>query len=258
MGDAKLLRQLIKKDIVYNFRKNDLLNGGEGAPLVPVFHQLIVSQNKIKIPACILNIGGISNITIIKDARENLKIFSKDLGPGNCLIDLWVRKNSIKKFDEEGKLALAGDRNEIIFEQAQELYSNRLNKSKKSFDISDFDISFARGMTLEEGSRTLTDFTASVIAESLIDYTKSLKIKINDVLLCGGGRKNKFLIKKIKENISPKLNLINIDDYNMNGDFIESQAFAFLAIRHMEKLPSTFPNTTGCKKPSISGDLLNN
>ena len=258
LGDAKLLRQLIKKDIVYNFRKNDLLNGGEGAPLVPVFHQLIVSQNKIKLPACILNIGGISNITIIKDARENLKIFSKDLGPGNCLIDLWVRKNSIKKFDEDGKLALAGDRNEIIFEQAQELYSNRLNKSKKSFDISDFDISFARGMTLEEGSRTLTDFTASVIAESLIDYTKLLKIKINDVLLCGGGRKNKFLIKKIRENISPKLNLINIDDYNMNGDFIESQAFAFLAIRHMEKLPSTFPNTTGCKKPTISGDLLNN
>ena len=187
-----------------------------------------------------------------------MKIFSKDLGPGNCLIDLWVRKNSIKKFDEDGKLALAGDRNEIIFEQAQELYSNRLNKSKKSFDISDFDISFARGMTLEEGSRTLTDFTASVIAESLIDYTKLLKIKINDVLWCVGVRKNKFLIKKIRENISPKLNLINIDDYNMNGDFIESQAFAFLAIRHMEKLPSTFPNTTGCKKPTISGDLLNN
>ena len=90
---------------------------------------------------------------------------------------------------------LAGDLSEIIFEQAQELYSNRLNKVK-SFDISDFDISFARGMTLEEGSRTLTDFTASVIAESLIDYTKLLKIKINDVL-CGGGRKISSLLKKL-------------------------------------------------------------
>ena len=80
------------------------------------------------LPVCFLNIGGISNITIVKEKNNFNELFSKDLGPGNCLIDSWVRNNSNKKFDEDGNLALSGTKNEIIFEQAQELYSNRENK----------------------------------------------------------------------------------------------------------------------------------
>ena len=91
-----------------------------------------------------------------------IEIFSKDIGPGNCLIDNWIRSNTNKKFDENGKLALLGNINEIIFEQAQELYSNRLNKNKLSFDINDFDISFARGLSLEDGAATLTAFTGRI------------------------------------------------------------------------------------------------
>ena len=101
---------------------------GQGAPLTPIFHYLICLQNKIKLPVCFLNIGGISNITLVKDSENISKLISKDIGPGNCLIDNWVRKNSNKKFDKNGIIASSGTRNEIIFEQAQELYMNRSNK----------------------------------------------------------------------------------------------------------------------------------
>ena len=257
LGNGKLLNQLTKKEIVFNFRMNDILNGGEGAPLTPIFHHLLAFQKKIKLPVCFLNIGGISNITIVKNYKNLSELFSKDIGPGNCLIDSWVRKNSDKKFDLDGQLALSGTRNEIIFEQAQELYMNR-NKKKLSFDTTDFDISFARGLNFEDGVATLTDFTASIIGEELTLSLKNLKTKKKDILLCGGGRKNKVLIKKIKENISSGYNLKLVDEYKIDGDFVESQAFAFLAVRSILKLPISFPSTTGCKTPSIGGDLIKN
>ena len=258
LGNGNLLGQLTKKKIVYDFRSNDILNGGQGAPLAPVFHHLIAVQNNIDLPVCFLNIGGISNITVVKDKNNLSELFSKDLGPGNCLIDSWVRNNSNKKFDEGGNLASIGTKNEIIFEQAQELYLNRKSKEKRSFDTNDFDISFARGLSLEDGATTLTDFTASVIGQELTLTLIGSNQKIKEVLICGGGRKNKVLLKKIEENLSSKISLKLIDDYNVNGDFVESQAFAFLAVRSLMDLPISFPNTTGCKKPSIGGVLIKN
>ena len=201
---------------------------------------MIAFQNKINLPVCFLNIGGISNITIVKTKNDMSKLVSKDIGPGNCLIDSWVRNNSKNKFDLDGKLASIGTKNEIIFEQAQELYMNRKNKNKLSFDTNDFDISFVRGLNLEDGVATLTDFTANIIGEELQLSFKNLKENIKDVLLCGGGRKNKILIKKIKENLTSNINFKNLDDFEINGDFVESQAFAFLAIRSILKLPISF------------------
>jgi len=147
-----------------------------------------------------------------------------------------------------------GKKNEIIFEQAQELYYNR-NIKKKSFDTSDFDISFSRGLSLEDGAATLTEFTGSIIAETLSLLIKDVNF-IDNIIICGGGRKNKTLLKVIKKNISDKLRISMIDDYGINGDFVESQAFAFLAIRSYKKLPITFPNTTNCKKPCVGGKII--
>ena len=159
------------------------MKGGQGAPLTPVFHHLISIKNEIKLPVCFLNIGGISNITIVQD-RENLsELISKDIGPGNCLVDSWVRKNSNKKFDQDGNLASSGTKNEIIFEQAQELYANRNSKKKLSFDVNDFDISFVRGLSLSDGVATLTDFTASVIGEELSLTLNRFKDKDNSFSL---------------------------------------------------------------------------
>ena len=127
-----------------------------------------------------------------------------------------------------------------------------------SFDINDFDISFVRGLSLEDGVTTLTDFTASIISEELSYSLFNLKEKVYDVVLCGGGRKNKVLIKKIKNNLPNKIKLKIIDDYKIDGDFIESQAFAFLAVRSLMKLPLSFPNTTGCNQPSSGGEYIQN
>ena len=256
LADSRLLFQLTKKKIIFNFRKNDLINGGEGAPLTPLFHQLIVTNNKIKLPVCVLNIGGISNITLIKEPIGSFNFTSKDIGPGNCLIDNWVRKNSDRKFDQDGKLALAGEINQIIIEQAEELYANRSNKEKLSLDTNDFDISFARGLSLQDGATTLTNFTANIISGALNTSILNFDKNIKDILICGGGRKNKFLIEKIKEKLLPNLNLKFTDDFNINGDFVESQAFAFLAIRSIKNLPISFPNTTGCLFPCPGGEII--
>ena len=258
LGNGKLLSQLTNKDVVFNFRNNDIKNGGQGAPLTPIFHRLLSTQYQIKLPVCFLNIGGISNITIVKDKKDISKLISKDIGPGNCLIDSWVRKNSSKKFDQDGLIASSGTRNEIIFEQAQELYVNRKSKKKLSYDTNDFDISFIRGLSFEDGVATLTDFTASIISEELSLTLNDSKSKVNNILLCGGGRKNKVLIEKIKSYLQSDINLKLIDNYKIDGDFIESQAFAFLAIRSILNLPISFPSTTGCIKPCIGGELIKN
>ncbi len=256
LGDGRLLYQLTKKKIIFNFRKNDIKNGGEGAPLTPIYHQLIATQKKIKLPVCILNIGGISNVTIINKPTGSLDIYSKDIGPGNCLIDNWVRKNSNQKYDHDGRLAESGNKNEIIFEQAQELYENRINKKKLSFDINDFDISFLRGLSLEDGAATITDFTGAILGEILNNLSKKNHFK--DLLICGGGRKNKILIKKISKNLNSNINFKFIDDYGLNGDFIESQAFGFLAVRSYKKLQISFPNTTNCKNACTGGEIIEN
>ena len=255
LGDGNLLSKLTHKNVVYNFREKDIINGGEGAPLTPIFHQLILKQNKIEVPSCVLNIGGISNITIVGNYYP-FDFTSRDIGPGNCLIDSWVRKNSNQKFDKDGKLALIGKTNEIILEQAQELYSNRTNQKTLSLDVNDFDVSFARGLSLEDGAATLTDFTGRIIGAALFTLLSNVREKLFRVLVCGGGRKNKTLLDKIKNRTLKNIILQPIDDYGIDGDFVESQAFAYLAIRSLINAPISFPDTTGCSKPSTGGKII--
>ena len=256
LGDGRLLSQLTKKNIVFNFRHNDIKNGGEGAPLTPIFHQLIATQCKLDLPICFLNIGGISNITIVSKPTGSFEFTSRDIGPGNCLIDTWVRKNSKQNFDKDGFLAAKGTRNDIIFEQAQELFSNRLNQNILSFDVNDFDVSFARGLSLEDGTTTLTDFSARIIGVALSSLLSKASNKVWKVLVCGGGRKNKIFIEKIKKDTLKNITIESIDNYGIDGDFVESQAFAFLAVRSNLKLPLSFPNTTGCIEPSTGGEII--
>ena len=257
LGDGKLLSQLLKKKVIYNFRQNDLVEGGEGAPLSPIFHQLIVKKNKIDLPVCILNIGGISNLTLITDLKEE-NLTSKDIGPGNCLIDEWMRRNKKANYDKNGDTASIGKTNELILNQALEDYENITDKNINSFDVNDFEINFLRGLDLEDGASTITDFTSNIIGSRLLEEIKKFNPKISKVILCGGGRKNKTLIEKIKKFSGNKIKFETTDDYGINGDFVESQAFAFLAIRSFFKLPISFPKTTGCKSPCTGGVLVKN
>ena len=257
LGDGKLLSQLSKKKVIYNFRQNDLVEGGEGAPLSPIFHQLIVKQKKIDLPICILNIGGISNLTLIRDLKEE-NLISKDIGPGNCLIDEWMRRNKKGNYDKNGVAASIGKTNELILNQALEDFENITDKNINSFDVNDFEINFLRGLDLEDGASTITDFTSNIIASKLLSEISKSNIKITKIILCGGGRKNKTLIDRIKKHCGNEVKFETTDDYGVDGDFVESQAFAFLAIRSFFKLPISFPNTTGCKLPSTGGVLVQN
>jgi anhydro-N-acetylmuramic acid kinase len=256
LGDANLLSSLLKKKVIYNFRKNDLINGGQGAPLAPIFHQLLVNQKKIDFPVCILNIGGIANITIISSKDSN-DLKSYDIGPGNCLLDEWIRKNSKERFDKNGELAKAGKTDKIILNQAIDNFYN-IKSDNLSFDVKDFDLSFVRGLSIKDGLSTLTDFTASLIYQSIIDPINFKKDKELNVLICGGGRKNLFLINSIKDKIPSNVNLYLIDDYKIDGDFIESQAFAYLAIRSLLKKEISFPKTTNVKNSCTGGVLVEN
>jgi len=257
IGDGNLLSQLTKKTVVYNFRKNDIKNGGEGAPLAPIFHRLIVKHKKIELPVCILNIGGITNVTSIMEYNKN-SFLSRDLGPGNCLIDEWIRRKTKNKFDNNGDFAKKGKTNDLILNQALDNFDNRSNKNISSFDTKDFNLSFVRGLNLEDGAATLTNFTGKIIESELINFLSDTKNKPWKILVCGGGRKNLTLMEKIK-NIIPKNWIIqSIDDYGINGDYVESQAFAYFAIRSFLGLPISFPKTTGCKKPTTGGEIVKN
>ena len=263
LGDGELMSQLIKKHVVYDFRQEDLKNNGQGAPLAPIFHNLlskkINEKHQVEYPICFINIGGISNITKVnkKDEwlEENLEAF--DSGPGNCMIDEWIRKNSKYKFDQNGSIAKSGKINQLTLNQAIDNFN--IGTFEKSLDIKDFDISFARGLSLEDGCATITNFTAYLIAKG-IEYSNGSNDKPIKYLICGGGRKNNFLVQNIKDYLSNKTNisLDLIDEYNLNGDYIESQAFGYLAIRSFLNLSISYPKTTGCKIPTVGGKLVKN
>tara|TARA_B100000963_G_scaffold354190_1_gene370218 strand:+ start:11336 stop:12481 length:1146 start_codon:yes stop_codon:yes gene_type:complete len=260
LGDGNLLSQLTKKKVIYDFRKNDLEHGGQGAPLTPIFHNVLANKiNKkfnLEFPINILNIGGIANATFTVDWKNlwnKKKIYAYDIGPGNCLIDEWIRKNSKAKFDKDGFIASSGTTDKLILNQALENFTSNQD-FEKSLDVKDFDIFFAKGLSLENGAATITDFTAKLISDG-INYINNIEDSlINNWLVCGGGRKNKYLLERIENNFEKiKINLI--EDYGFNGDFIESQAFAFLAIRSLKNLPISFPSTTRCSK-SITGGII--
>ena len=262
LGDGKLLSKSVKKTVVYDFRQNDLKNGGQGAPLTPIFHGLIAFKHKLIPPNIFINIGGIANMTYLgsqiteEGGSVGTEWSAHDLCLGNCLIDQWIRTHSKKNFDKDGKIALSGKINKAVLTHAlNNYYESELfwGLQNKSMDPRDFDLSFARGLSLEDGAATLTEYTADILAKSLDEYSKSFDSKI---ILTGGGRKNKFLIRRLRE--KSHYVVLLIDDYGIDGDFVESQAFAYLAIRSYLKLPISFPETTGCIKPSTGGIIIKN
>ena len=256
LGDPLLLKKkfnkyshLKKSSLIFDFRKNDILNGGQGAPLTPLYHRAIMKHLKIVDPRLIVNIGGIINVTYLN--RGN--IFSTDIGPGNCLIDKWIKKNFNKNFDKDGKISLEGRVNKIIANN----FLNRLSIFKKqknvSYDTSDFVLSEFKKLSPKNGATTLS----YISAKTILNYAKNLDVKI--IILCGGGRHNQAILNILKED---RFKIISIDvlDFGIGGqgDFIESQAFAYLAIRSYLNLPISFPETTGVSEPCNGGTIVKN
>ena len=180
---------LKKSNLIFNFRKKDIENGGQGAPLTPIYHQAIMKHLKIAEPRLIVNIGGITNVTYL----NKRKIFSTDIGPGNCLIDRWVKKNFNKNFDRDGKISLEGKVNKNIAIN----YLNKLIESQErrniSYDISEFNLSEFNKLNPKDGAATLSYITARTI----LNFAKDLDL--NTIILCGGGRHNQVILNTLKE-----------------------------------------------------------
>ena len=246
MGDANLLSQVLKKKVIYNFRTNDIYNNGEGAPLTPIYHRLLIKKFQINNPTLILNIGGISNYTYcFKD-----KMTAKDVGPGNVLIDEYLKKTKRINYDKNGDIASSGNINLDIINQFYEHEFYNAGE-KHSYDRKEFDIGFVKGLEFHDAVATLTYFTALIISNNIKKkFENQNEIQI---ILCGGGRKNFTLVNHLKDLMNYKINLI--DDFKMNGDFIESQAFAYLSIRSFLKKPISFPSTTSVKTPVTGGEI---
>ena len=246
--NAKLLKEKIKTNFIYNFRNNDIAAGGEGAPLVPIFHKALRHKLNLNLPAIFINIGGISNITYI-DINENLISF--DCGPGNSLLDQYIQTQSgfNKLFDQDGEIACKHKYNEVILETYLNNKFYQLDYPK-SLDVNDFDISGVRGLKTGEAVATLSELTVRSIIKAVDDVKNNAK----KIILCGGGRKNKYFLNRI-ENLL-KLPAIDINQFDIDGDYIESSAFAYLAIRSFQGKPITFPETTGVSKPLTGGDLF--
>ena len=248
IGDGRLLSQLTNLDVVYNFRENDINNGGQGAPLVPIFHKLLQKKLKFKTPLLFVNIGGISNLTYIGNEKE---IISFDSGPGNFLIDkiLQLKTNNQIQFDKDGLIAFKGSINKNILDSyLDDPYYE--SSPPKSLDVNNFSLGLVRGLSLEDSLATLSELTSLTIVNALNFFN----LKPNEIILCGGGRKNKYIHERIKKLSNILTN--NIDNYKVDGDFIESQAFAYLAIRSLLKKPISFPGTTGVLKPTNGGNFI--
>ena len=256
LGDGKLLSQLTKKKVVYDFRQNDLINKGEGAPLTPIFHKMLAKKLNLK-SATFINIGGIINETTIFDDGN---FQAHDLGPGMCLIDKWIRIKSKKKYDDKGKIAKSGKINKKIFNDAIRNWMFAANtKTRKSLDTKEMELyfsnsNFLKGLSLEDGAATLIAFTVKILAEILPGILGN-EPQYHRYILCGGGRKNDFLVKGISR-VLPWSE--PIDNYGVDGDFVESQAFGYLAIRSYLGLPISFPETSRCIKPCTGGVIVKN
>lgn len=243
IGDGPLLASLTNIPVVDQFRLNDIAHGGQGAPLVPVFHQAL-AKDLLK-PLAILNIGGVANVTWIDD-----QLLAFDTGPGNGLMDDWVRQNSSLLWDEEGKIAATGQVNEMIL-QKWLTHQYFEQKPPKSLDRNTFRdcLTDVAHLSFEDGVATLTAFTGTAIAKAFAAFSEKPKL----LFIAGGGAHNPTLLSMIENHV--KCPVIKASDKGWNGDALEAQAFGFLAVRSLRELPLSFPGTTGVPYPLTGGRL---
>jgi len=250
LGDPIKLAKMFNKNVIFDFRTKDLKLGGQGAPLAPIYHQFIIKEFNLKLPSCVLNIGGISNLTY----WDGYKLIGFDTGPGNGLMDNYMSVISDNYFDENGTLASKGTPD-------KELIKSFLNHDffkkppPKSLDKQSF-IDFYNELLKKNYSNA--DFMATLAEltiESIVSSLTFLPHKVNSVLITGGGYRNVHLMNRLEDRF--RLKFFNEKQLGIDFDYIESELIAFLSARSIYNLPITFPSTTGVLRPMSGGKLYN-
>ena len=242
LGNGQMMSDYLQLPVVNNFRSNDIEHGGQGAPLAPIYHLALAKYIKER-NIVFLNIGGVSNITYV---GNNDELVSLDCGPGNAPIDDLVRYHKKGLMDKDGQFAKLGNVNhDLVSDFMKNEFFNL--PYPKSLDRNNFNFDDIYKLSLEDGCATIVKIIAIGISQAL----QTLPNKPSKILTSGGGRKNLTTINEIA--LETKIQCDNIDDYNLRGDAIEAEAFAFLAVRSLNQLPLSFPSTTGVKFPVTGG-----
>ena len=249
IGDGALLARLTGIDVVNDFRSADVKAGGQGAPLVPLFHAALARSARghaaLAPPIVFVNIGGVANVTYIGGDL----VLAFDTGPGNAPIDDWMHTHSGKPVDEDGALAATGKVNDDALEKM--LANPFLDRAPpKSLDRMDFGTDAVKDLSPADGAATLTAFTAASIAKARQHFPEPATTWI----VCGGGRHNTTLMAMLKARVNAPV--IAAEDAGWNGDAMEAEAFAYLAMRSKKGLPLSLPSTTGVKQ-SMTGGKFN-
>ena len=243
IGDGAALARLTGIPVVDDFRSRDMAEGGEGAPLAPLFHAALAGD--MEKPVAVLNIGGIANLTWIGPGD---KLIAFDTGPGNALIDDWTLKNTGRPMDEDGRLARGGEADaQALAALLEHPYFNKT--PPKSLDRDVFGAGALGGASPADGAATLTRFTAAAVARAR-DFLPNPPRRW---LVTGGGRLNGSLMAAIAQALEADVE--PVEAVGWRGDILEAQAFAFLAVRSLRGLPLSLPGTTGVSRP-VSGGVL--
>lgn len=241
IGDGAALAKRLRLPVAYDFRAADTAAGGQGAPLVPVFHRAMARD--LKGPLAVLNIGGVANITYLNDGDDPIAF---DTGPGNAPIDDLMRARNGHNHDAEGAFAAKGKVDEKIV--AQILSNPFFEKAPpKSLDRAAFARLPLDDLSLEDAAATATAVVAASIAKAIALLPKKPAM----LIVAGGGARNATLLTMLRERAAVPVKTAN--EIGWSGDALEAQAFAFLAIRTLKGLPITFPSTTGVPKPLTGG-----
>lgn len=246
IGDAQALAKAVGIPVVYDFRSADMAAGGQGAPFLPLYHQALAWAGKIALPAAIVNIGGVSNVTWLGTRPDD--IFAFDCGPGNALIDDFVRARTGQAFDVDGALARTGqihhDLNAAWMQQHAAFFAV---KPPKSLDRNHWQTPGIEGLSTEDGAATLAAFTAHTIAASAQHFPQAA----TGWFITGGGRQNNFLMDLLQKKLH--VSVQSVEALGWNGDALEAEGFAYLAVRSLLNLPLSLPGTTGVPAPQAGG-----
>ncbi len=253
IGDGALLAGLAQVDVVADFRSADVAAGGEGAPLAPLYHAALAAQRAK--PVAILNLGGVANVTWIgprtnggdDDGADDILAF--DTGPGNALIDDWVHRHTGGAADIDGALARAGAAS-AAYVAGFLAHPYFARKPPKSLDRDEFQGAIPEGLALADGAATLTEMTAASVAAA----TRHFPASPREWLVCGGGRHNPALMAALARNLGVRVRPVEAAGWD--GDALEAQAFAYLAVRSVMGLPLSLPATTGAPHPVPGGRLF--
>jgi anhydro-N-acetylmuramic acid kinase len=244
LGVGTELARMCGVPVVYDMRANDMVHGGQGAPLVPVYHRALAAGLSEK-PVAIVNIGGVANVTWI-GADGSLVAF--DTGPGNALLDDWMKRHTGTSRDEGGAMGLVGNVDEATV--AQFLGDGFFEKAlPKSLDRDSFAGITLDGLSVADGAATLVAVTTRAIAASEILMPQDPESWI----MCGGGRHNLAMMQGLGKLLD---NVQSAEQLGLDGDAVEAEAWAFLAVRSLRGLPLTYPGTTGVREAVTGGVLV--